>query len=114
MGIKKKEMSYAKDYGYGSYGHSPCGVDCGPNKAPPANECYVQQIPDRPTKPYCCPPVAPEVRQEVCRPIKKHCCPPDSCCEFNPCCPCPRFIHPSRCWVPPPKCVRLPRPCPKP
>ena len=102
-------MPYHQSY------ESPCGRgDCGPEHPPKNPECYVQQIPHVEKGKPCCPPDVPENPCETCRPIPKHCCPPDSCCEFNPCCPCPRFIHPSRCWATPKKCVRLPRPCPQP
>merc|ERR1711907_544792 len=62
----------------------------------------------------CCGAVPPENPKQVCPPKRTRVCPPDSCCEFDPCCPCPQFIHTSRCFVPPPKCVRLPRECPVP
>ena len=81
---------------------------------PVKKSCHV---PDRPVgakKPLCCAPVVPENPKQVCPPKRTRVCPPDTCCEFDPCCPCPQFIHPSRCFVPPPKCVRLPRECPIP
>ena len=47
-----------------------------------------------------------------CKPRKQRQCARDSCCEYDECCPCPNFIHPSRCYDKPKKCVRLPRKCP--
>jgi hypothetical protein len=86
---------------------------CGP-VVPENPPCYVPDRPAGPTKPLCCAPVVPENPRQVCPPKRTRVCPPDTCCEFDPCCPCPQFIHPSRCFVPPPKCVRLPRECPIP
>ena len=87
---------------------------CGAQEAPVARDCYVPDRPAGASRPNCCPPVVPENPKQVCPPKRVRACPPDNCCDFDPCCPCPQFIHPSRCFVPPPKCVRLPRECPVP
>ena len=94
-----------------NYKNSGCCGDVAPVKP----KCYVADRPRSPVnRPLCCPPVETENRREVCPPKRTRVCPPDTCCDFDPCCPCPQFIHPSRCFAPPPKCVRLPRECPIP
>ena len=87
---------------------------CGGAGPAPKRDCFVADRPRGAARPLCCPPVVPENPRQVCPPKRTRVCPPDTCCDFDPCCPCPQFIHPSRCFVPPPKCVRLPRECPVP